>query len=73
MTNTPSARIPDRRLRLHITVILIVKVAALWLLWYLFFSPDHRPVIDADALDARIFPAATPVTPAPSTPPGTAP
>lgn len=67
MTDHQPARIPDRRLGRHITVILITKVAALWLLWFLFFSPDHRPAINADAIDARIFPAAAPAMPAPST------
>lgn len=67
MTDHQPARVPDRRLTRHITVILITKVAALWLLWLLFFSPDQRPVIDADAVDTRMFPAATPAMPAPPT------
>ena len=60
MTDQQPARTPDRRLGRHITVILITKVAALWLLWFLFFSPDQRPVVNADAVDTRMFPAAPP-------------
>lgn len=33
-------------LRRHLTVLLAVKLAALALLWALFFSPAHRTAVD---------------------------
>lgn len=36
-------------LRRHLTVLLAVKLAALALLWVLFFSPAHRTPVDGQA------------------------
>ncbi|MFP5440789.1 MAG: cytochrome oxidase putative small subunit CydP [Gammaproteobacteria bacterium] len=50
-------RIRDRRLTRHITLVLTLKVIALLAMWYFFFSPAHRPAIDAGRVDDRLFPA----------------
>jgi hypothetical protein len=36
-------------LRRHLTVLLALKLAALALLWALFFSPAHRTAVDGQA------------------------
>jgi hypothetical protein len=36
-------------LRRHLALLLAIKLAALALLWALFFSPAHRAVIDSQA------------------------
>jgi len=36
-------------LRRHLTLLLAIKLAALALLWVLFFSPAHRPAVDSQA------------------------
>ena len=35
--------------RRHLTLLLAIKLAALALLWALFFSPAHRTAVDAQA------------------------
>jgi hypothetical protein len=48
----------------------VLKVAALALLWAVFFSPAHRHVVDGAAARARLGVVAAPpaVTPAPAPP-----
>jgi hypothetical protein len=41
-------------LRRHLTVLLLLKFAALALLWLLFFSPAHRSAVDARAVAQRL-------------------
>jgi hypothetical protein len=41
-------------LRRHLTLLLAVKLAALVLLWALFFSPAHRTAVDSDATGRRL-------------------
>ena len=41
-------------LRRHLAVLLLIKVAALALLWAVFFSPSHRPQIDPQAMSGRL-------------------
>lgn len=36
-------------LRRHLTMLLALKLAALVLLWALFFAPAHRATVDAEA------------------------
>ena len=36
-------------LRRHLALLLAIKLAALALLWALFFSPAHRAAVDAEA------------------------
>lgn len=50
-TQTPAPG-PERWrfiLRRHLTVVVAVKLAALALLWALFFSPAHRTLVDGRA------------------------
>ena len=42
-------------LRFHLCWILLVKIAALSLLYVLLFDPARRPVIGADAAMARLL------------------
>jgi len=44
-------------LRRHLALLLLVKFAALALLWVLFFS--HRAPVDARAVAARVAPQAS--------------
>lgn len=43
----------------EIVVALAVKVAALVVLWALFFSPDHRPAVDPGAVADALAPQHT--------------
>ena len=40
-------------LRRELTWLVLLKIAALALLWWLFFSPAHRPGVDAQATSQR--------------------
>lgn len=53
----PSEPDPSRwaaRLRRHLAWIVALKLVLIALLFALFFSPQHRPDIDAEAVDRRI-------------------
>jgi hypothetical protein len=43
-----------RRLSRELAGLIVLKLAALALLWCLFFSPAHRTVVDADAAGRRL-------------------
>ena len=43
-----------RRLSRELAGLIALKLVALALLWWLFFSPAHRPVVDADAAGRRL-------------------
>jgi hypothetical protein len=43
-----------RTLRREITWVLIMKLAALTLLWLAFFSPSHRPQVDGRTVGERL-------------------
>ena len=45
-------------LRRHLTVLLAVKLAALALLWALFFSPAHRTAVDGQSAGLHLAVAA---------------
>lgn len=45
-------------LRRHLTLLLAIKLAALALLWVLFFSPAHRTTVDAQAAARHLTVAA---------------
>jgi hypothetical protein len=40
-------------MRREIAWILVFKLAALWLLWAMFFSPEHRHAVDREATSRR--------------------
>ena len=42
-------------LRLKITLTLALKIAFLTLLWWLFFSPEHKVHIDGAKLEERLL------------------
>ena len=44
-------------LRRHLAVLLLMKIAALALLWALFFSPAHRAQVDGAAVSRHLLPA----------------
>jgi len=53
-------------LRRELSLLLVLKMAALVLLWWLFFSPAHRSPVDAAAAGRRLAverPAVSPVLP----------
>ncbi len=53
-----------RRLRRELSWLLALKVAALALLWWLFFSPAHRTPVDGQAESRRLaLTRAAPVAP----------
>jgi hypothetical protein len=54
-----------RRLRREVAGLIALKVVALALLWWLFFSPAHRTVVDADAAGHRLGVPQTPAQNAP--------
>jgi uncharacterized membrane protein len=43
-----------RRLRRELAGLIALKLVALALLWWLFFSPAHRAAVDADAAGRRL-------------------
>ena len=43
-----------RRLSRELTGVIALKLVALALLWWLFFSPAHRTRVDADAAGRRL-------------------
>ena len=43
-----------RRLSGEVAGLIALKLVALALLWWLFFSPAHRTVVDADAAGRRL-------------------
>jgi hypothetical protein len=43
-----------RRLSGELAVLIAVKFAALALLWWLFFSPPHRTVVDPEVASQRL-------------------
>ena len=43
-----------RRLSRELAGLIALKLVALALLWWLFFSPAHRTVVDADAAGRRL-------------------
>jgi hypothetical protein len=45
----------DRRLKREISAVLIIKLTAITLLWYLFFGPTHTVTITPAKLDAKLF------------------
>ena len=46
-----------RRLRAGTFITIVLKLAILVLLYTLFFSPAHRPHVDAGAVADHIFPS----------------
>jgi hypothetical protein len=60
-----------RSLQRELAALLMLKVAALALLWWLFFSPAHRITVDAEAAGRHL--AATPVSRASARPAATLP
>ena len=44
-----AAKLFSRPLSREVAVVLIIKVIALTVIFVLFFSPAHRPVVDASA------------------------
>jgi hypothetical protein len=58
VTGAPNRR-PSflQRLRRDITVTILIKLALLALLGFLFFSPSQRPHVDASAIATRILPS----------------
>ncbi|MDE2150474.1 MAG: hypothetical protein KGJ55_11755 [Gammaproteobacteria bacterium] len=44
-------------LRRRVVGLLAIKLLALTALWWLFFSPTHRPAADAQTVAARLFPS----------------
>jgi hypothetical protein len=47
-----------RRLGREIAIVLVVKAIILATIYVAFFGPDQRPVIDAKAVENRLFEAA---------------
>ena len=43
-----------RRLSCEMAALIALKLVALAFLWWLFFSPAHRTVVDADAAGRRL-------------------
>jgi hypothetical protein len=56
MTHTSAAASGSWRavLRRHLTLLLAIKLAALALLWALFFSPAHRTRVDSQAAERQL-------------------
>ena len=46
---------PRVRLSVEIAILLTAKLAALMLIYYAFFSPSHRVVVDAPSASAHIL------------------
>lgn len=53
-TSIPTQPAAWRWLRRHLIAVIAVKLVLLALLYALFFSPAHRPDVDADAVAHRL-------------------
>ena len=49
-----------RMLTRDISAVLLFKLAAITLLWYLFFSPTHQVVVTPAKVDTRLFATPSP-------------
>lgn len=58
-----SAREP--RLIVEIAVVIACKLAVIFALWYLFFSPEHRTQVTPERVEDAIFASERAPTPAP--------
>ena len=45
----------DRPLAREIAVVLLLKLAAIAVIWGVFFGPETKPAIDKPALDSRLL------------------
>ena len=67
--HTPAPSAPASRrapvLWQEISWVMLFKLAALTLLWYLFFGPTHRVIVTPERVQQRLF-APGPVTPPPA-------
>lgn len=54
----------EPRLIVEIAVIIACKLAIIFTLWYLFFSPEHRAQITPEHVESAIFSNEQPDTPA---------
>ncbi|HCT40392.1 MAG TPA: hypothetical protein DF427_04285 [Moraxellaceae bacterium] len=43
------------RLRHHLSIVIALKIAAILLLWLLFFSPSHRVPVNPERVDEKLF------------------
>jgi uncharacterized membrane protein len=57
-----------RRLSRELAGLIAIKLVALALLWWLFFSPVHRTAVDADIASRRLGMVAAPLDPAGAAP-----
>lgn len=53
----------ERRFLRELAIVLSLKLAAIGLLWYLFFGPTHEVKVTPAALDRHLFTAPAPQTP----------
>jgi hypothetical protein len=58
----PQQALWRRRLSRELTALIAIKLVALVLLWWLFFSPAHHTTVDADAAGRRLGVAAAAAT-----------
>lgn len=61
----PAAEHGERLLRKELSVVLLFKLAAITLIWYLFFGPSHTVRVTPDKVGTAVFgaPAAPPASP----------
>jgi uncharacterized membrane protein len=59
----PEQALWRRRLSRELAGLIAIKLVALALLWWLFFSPAHRTAVDADAAGRRLGVAEAAATP----------
>jgi hypothetical protein len=52
---------PNRRLALEITVVLTIKLAALAMIWHVWFSNPEERRIDAERVGARMYSSSHPM------------
>jgi len=55
----------QRRFLRELAVVLSLKLAAIGLLWYLFFGPTHEMKVTPATLDRHLFTAPAPTKPNP--------
>ena len=49
-------RLKDRPLAKEIAVVLVIKLAAIAVIWGVFFNPDSRPNVGPAALGSHLLP-----------------
>lgn len=61
----PTRSVREPRLIVEIAVVIACKLAVIFALWYLFFSPEHRTQVTPERVEKALFSSEHPASHAP--------